>query len=309
MTANQDFGKEEEKMNFIRKRVSAAENIFYVCNYLFLTLCVIVAVFPIVHVIASSFSSSNAIISGKVFLLPVETTLDSYRDIFKDGNVLKSMNNTVIITVIGTALNMIFTIMCAYPISRKRLQGRGFFSGLFVFTMIFGGGLIPNFLLVKSLKIVDTYWALWLPSLISVYNMIILKTSFQNIPDSLEEAAMIDGANDIYILVRIMLPLLGSVLATLSLFSAVGWWNEYYNSMIFLNSTAKLPMTVRLMQMIESANRSSLMNGEGISANEFVTPEGIKAATIVVTMVPILCVYPFLQKYFVKGVMIGSVKG
>ena len=296
-------------MRFIRKRVSIGENIFYACNYLFLFLCVVVAVFPLIHVVATSLSSSNAIASGKVFLTPVELTYNSYHEIFRDGNVLRSLKNTVVITLIGTALNMIFTIMCAYPLSRRRLKGRGFFSGLFVFTMIFGGGLIPGFLLVKSLKLIDTYWALWLPGLISVYNMIILKNCFQNIPDSLEEAAMIDGANDIYILVKIMLPLASSVLATLSLFSAVGWWNEYYNSMIFLNSTAKLPMTVRLMQMIESANRSSLMNGEGISANEFVTPEGIKAATIVVTMVPILCVYPFLQKYFVKGVMIGSVKG
>ena len=296
-------------MRFIRKRVSIGENIFYACNYLFLFLCVVVAVFPLIHVVATSLSSSNAIASGKVFLTPVELTYNSYHEIFRDGNVLRSLKNTVVITLIGTALNMIFTIMCAYPLSRRRLKGRGFFSGLFVFTMIFGGGLIPGFLLVKSLKLIDTYWALWLPGLISVYNMIILKNCFQNIPDSLEEAAMIDGANDIYILVKIMLPLASSVLATLSLFSAVGWWNEYYNSMIFLNSTTKLPATVRLMQMIESANRSSLLNGEGVTANELVTPEGIKAATIVVTMVPILCVYPFLQKYFVKGVMIGSVKG
>lgn len=296
-------------MKFNSNRVTFGEKIFYFCNYLFLFLCVVVSVFPIIYVVATSFSSSNAIASGKVFFLPVEFTLDSYRKIFRDGNVLKSLNNTIVITLIGTALNMIFTIMGAYPLSRKRLKGRGFFSGLFVFTMIFGGGLIPSFLLVKSLKLMNTYWALWLPSLISVYNMIILKTFFQNIPDSLEEAAMIDGANDIYILIRIMLPLAGPVLATLSLFSAVGWWNEYYNSMIYLDTTTKLPMTVRLMQMIESANMSSLMDGEGVTASEHITPEGIKAATIVVTMVPILCVYPFLQKYFVTGVMVGSVKG
>ncbi|MCR4718314.1 MAG: carbohydrate ABC transporter permease, partial [Firmicutes bacterium] len=234
-------------------------------------------------------------------------SLEAYNSIFKDGNVLLSLKNTVVITLFGTAFNMLFTIMCAYPLSRKRLQGRGFFSGIIVFTMIFGGGLIPSFLLVKSLKLINTYWALWLPGLISVYNMIILKTFFQGIPDSLEEAAMIDGANDIYILVRIMLPLSGSVLATLSLFSAVGWWNDYYNSMIYLDTTTKLPMTVRLMQMISNANRTFSMNGEGV--DEYITPEAIKASTIVVTMVPILCVYPFLQKYFVKGVMIGSVKG
>ena len=296
-------------MKFTKNRTGIGERIFYCCNYLFLTLCVIVAVFPLINVIATSFSSSNAIASGKVFLLPVNWTFDSYRQIFKDGNILRSLNNTIVITLMGTALNMIFTIVCAYPLSRKRFQGRGFFSGLFVFTMIFSGGLIPGFLLIKSLRLIDTYWALWLPGLINVYNMIILKTFFQGIPESLEEAAMIDGANDIYVLVRIMLPLCGPVLATLSLFSAVGWWNEYYNAMIFLNSTPKLPMTVRLMQMIENINRNSLMNGEGVTANEMLTPEGIKASTIVVTMVPILCVYPFLQKYFVKGVMIGSVKG
>ena len=296
-------------MKFSRRRMSVSEQIFHSCIYIVLLLCVILAVFPIIYVLATSFSSSNAIASGKVVLLPVDFTLRSYREIFRDGNVLTSLKNTIVITLIGTAFNMIFTIMCAYPLSRKRLKGRAFFSGLYVFTMIFGGGLIPNFLLVKSLHLINTYWALWLPSLISVYNMIILKTYFQNIPESLEEAAMIDGANDVYVLIKIMLPLAGPVLATLSLFSAVGWWNEYYSAMIFIDSTRKLPMTVRLMQMIESASRGSLINGEGVTASEHITPEGIKAATIVVTMVPILCVYPFLQKYFVTGVMIGSVKG
>lgn len=292
------------------RQCSIGEQIFYCINYCFLTLCVVITLFPLVNIVATSLSSSNAIVSGEVFLWPKQLTLEAYRNIIEDGQVFMAMKNTLIITVVGVVFNMAATILCAYPLSRKRLMGRGVFSGIIVFTMLFGGGMIPSFLLVKMLGIMDSYWALWLPQLISVYNMIIMKTFFQSIPDSLEEAAALDGANDFYILVKVFLPLSGSMLATLTLFYAVSWWNEYYNSMIYINSSGKLPMTVKLMQMVQNMNQDMLRGSEGAMQQEqSLVAQSVKSASIVVTILPILCVYPFLQKYFVKGVMIGSVKG
>lgn len=288
---------------------SKAERIFYVVNYIVLTISALAAIFPLIYVVSTSLSGSNAIISGEVFLLPKQITLQSYRSIISDGQIFFALRNTLIVTLFGTAMNMLATILCAYPLAKKRLRGRVVFSRIIVFTMLFGGGLIPNFILYKELHLTDSYWALWLNGLISVYNMIIMKTFFQGIPDSLEEAAMIDGANDIQILYKIMLPLALPSIATLTLFYAVGWWNEYYNTMIFITSTKKYTATVKLMQMIKTMT-NNLLNGENLSETEAsLVPEGIKAASIVVSMAPILCVYPFLQKYFVKGVMVGSVKG
>ncbi len=295
-------------------KISAGERIFHGINYVFFVICAIITLFPLIYVISMSLSSSNAINSGKVFLFPVDVTLASYKNIIEDGQILIAFKNTVIITIVGVILNMCATILCAYPLSRRRLRGRGIISGVIVFTMMFGGGMIPSFLLVKSLGLMDTYGALWLPGLISVYNMIVLKSFFQGIPDSLEEAAQIDGANDIYILVRIILPLSGSVIAALVLFYAVGWWNDYFGSMIYLNSSSLQPMTVKLMQLLQNTTQNMLkgtMSGSAgaLEEQQNIASENIRAASTVVTVLPILCVYPFLQQYFVKGVMIGSVKG
>ena len=302
------------KKNQSNIKVSMGERIFYFLNYVFFIICAAITIFPLLYLLSMSLSSSNAINSGKVFLLPVETTLAAYKNIVEDGQILYAFKNTIVITVAGTVLNMISTILCAYPLSRKRLKGRGIFSGLIVFTMMFSGGMIPNFLLVKSLGLMDTHWALWLPGLISVYNMIVLRSFFQGIPDSLEEAAQVDGANDIYILIRIILPLSGPVLATLVLFYAVGWWNEYFNAMIYLNSSSLQPMQLKLMQLLQNINQELLSNTSGSAGaleqdKQDLVSESVRAASTVITVLPILCVYPFLQKYFVKGVMVGSVKG
>ena len=181
---------------------------------------------------------------------------------------------------------------------------------LMVFTMLFGGGLIPSFIVIKSLNLVDTYGSLWLPGMISVFNLIVMKNFFEAIPESLSEAASIDGADEIFILTRIILPLSLPAIATISLFYAVGWWNDYFNVMIYITDTRKLSLYVKLMQMVNNVNESMLLSGEGaIMQEKSLTAEGIKAAAIVISTVPILCVYPFLQKYFVKGVMVGSLKG
>lgn len=296
------------------KRVTFGEKAFYIINYIFLGICAFLTLFPFINVIATSFSSSRAITSGEVFLWPVEPNIWAYKSLIEDGQLFIAMKNTVIVTIAGTAFNMVATIMAAYPLSKKRLKGRSFFLGLIVFTMLFSGGMIPGFILVRQLNLVDTYWALWLPGLVSTYNMIVMRTFFQGIPDSLEEAAAIDGANDIYILFRIILPLSMPVIATLTLFYAVGNWNAYFAPMLYIISSSKQVLMVKLYQMIDTVSQSllnvaSISGSEGVIQEQTITPEGIRAASIVITVVPIMCVYPFLQKYFVKGVMIGSIKG
>jgi putative aldouronate transport system permease protein len=290
------------------------EKIFIGFNYGFLSLCGFIALFPFIYIITTSISSSRAIISGEVFLWPVETNFDAYKNLLMDGQIFVAMKNTVVLTAIGVILNMSVTILTAYSLSKKRLTGRKAISMAIVFTMMFSGGLIPNFILIKELGIMNRYWSLWLPGLISTYNMLVMKTFFEGIPESLEEAASIDGANDLYILFVIILPLSLPAIATITLFYAVGWWNSYFNAMIYINSSNKMPLMVKLMQMIDSAktvaaSAGSVSGSEGAGIESTIAPEAIKAASIVISTLPILCVYPFLQKYFVKGVMVGSIKG
>lgn len=301
--------KQKGMEQMMSKKISLGEKIFKVCNYIFVTLLTLATLFPLVHVVAMSFSSSRAILSGEVLLWPVEITLDAYRNMIKTGQIFQAMKNTVIVTVVGTFLNMLFSILAAYPLSKPRLVGKKFFTWLIMFTMMFSGGMIPSFILVKMLGMNNSYFALWIPPLISVYNMIILRTFFQGLPESLMEAAAIDGANEVYILLRIVLPLSKAALATVGLFYAVGFWNNYMDAMIYITDSDKFTLMVRLRQMLSNLSNEMLLSGEGASAGQSLTPEAVKAASIVVATLPIMCVYPFLQKYFVKGVTIGSVKG
>ena len=290
-------------------RKTGGEKVFIIANYLFLTLLTLVTLFPLINVLAVSLSSSRAIMSGEVSFLPIEANADAYRNIVKSGVIFNAMKNTVLVTIVGTVLNMLFTVLAAYPLSKKRLVGRKYIMWFIMFTMLFSGGMIPSFILVKTLGLINQYWALWLPPLISVYNMIILRTFFQGIPESLEEAASIDGASAFYILIRIILPLSKPALATVGLFYAVGFWNNYMDALIYITSSQKFTLMVRLLQMITQISQDMTYTGEGAGRAQQLTPEAVKAASIVVAMVPIMCVYPFLQKHFVKGVMIGSVKG
>jgi putative aldouronate transport system permease protein len=221
------------------------------------------------------------------------------------------MGNTVIVTLIGTALNILMTILAAYPLSRKRLYGRGPILMFITFTMIFVSGIIPNFILVKNLGLMDSYLALWLPGLISTYNMFVMKSFMEGLPEEIEESASIDGAGNWRILIQIMMPLCKPIIAALSLFYAVGWWNSYFNVMLYINSSKLQTLMLKLYQMIKQVDESLLNSGAGSegATTVILTPEGIKAASVVIAIMPILCVYPFLQKHFVKGVLIGSVKG
>lgn len=287
---------------------SFGEKIFMAVVYTVITLFSICALYPFVNVLATSFSSSRAVGAGEVVLWPVEPNVDAYKQLLLDGQILASMKNTVLLTVVGTALNLAATTLVAYALSKPRLRGRKYFVGMIVFTMLFSGGMIPNFVLIKSLHLMNTFTGLWLMGLISTYNMIVMKTFFEGIPDGLCEAAAIDGANEPTILFRIVLPVSKPVMATMVLFYAVGWWNNYFNPMLYLSSTDKFPMMVKLKQMLDTAKMIEVSASEGL-AQTYIAPETFKAASIIVATLPIICVYPFLQKYFVKGVMIGSIKG
>ena len=290
-------------------RLNVSEQVGRGINVIILGFIALCCLYPFINITVTSFSSSRAVYAGEVFLLPVEFNLDAYMEVSRDGQIFVAMKNTVLLTVVGTALCMISTILCAYSLSKKRLFGRSAFMGMIVFTMLFSGGMIPSFLLIRSLGLMNTYWALWLGGLQSSYNMIVLRTFFQTIPDSLEEAAQIDGASDPYILVRIVLPLSGAALATITLFYAVGWWNTYFSAMMYISSSTKQTLMVKLRQMLDAVQvlQSEVGMSEGSNMAN-IAQETFKAATILVSMLPIMCVYPFLQKYFTKGVMIGSVK-
>jgi putative aldouronate transport system permease protein len=280
-------------------------------NYLILGVCSLFALFPFWYEIVSSVSSSRAITSGEVFLWPVEFNTEAYKRLFQDGQLFVAMRNTIVVTLVGTALNMILTILAAYPLSRRRLMGRSSLLIFITFTMLFITGVIPNFILIKSLGLIDTYWSLWLPALISTYNMFVMKTFMEGLPEEVEESAAIDGAGDWRILIQIILPLCKPIMAALSLFYAVGWWNSYFSVLLYITKTTMQTLTLKLYQMIQQVDQNLLNNlsgSEGV-AQVTLTPEGIKAAAIVIAVTPILIVYPFLQKHFVKGVLIGSVKG
>ncbi|MDF2835688.1 MAG: transporter permease [Paenibacillus sp.] len=289
------------------KEGSSSQAWFRWLNYIFLALCAYATLFPFINIIATSLSSSRAINAGEVFMWPIEFNIDAYNNLIRDGQLIVAMKNTAIITFVGTALNMLFTIMAAYPLSKARLKGRNVMLMAILFTMLFSGGLIPNFLLVNTLGLVDSYWSLWLPALISAYNMFVMKSFLEGLPEELEESAAIDGASEFTILWRIILPLSKPVIAALTLFYAVGWWNSYMNVLIYIRSTDKLSLMVKLYQMIDLVS-TDLLRGEGV-LQALITPEGIRAAAVVFAIVPILCVYPFLQKHFIKGVLLGSIKG
>ncbi|TBL80277.1 carbohydrate ABC transporter permease [Paenibacillus thalictri] len=295
-------------------RQTLGVRLVYGVVYVLLAVLAMMTLFPFVHVLSTSLSSSRAIMSGEVFLWPKEISFTSFVNLIQDGQLLVAMKNTLIITVVGTALNIAATIIAAYPLSRKRLKGRNVLLMIITFTMLFGGGLIPNYILIKTLGIMNTYWALWLPGLLSTYNFFVMKSFFEGLPTELEESAAIDGANDLFIIWKIILPLSMPIIAALTLFYAVSWWNSYMSVLMYITNSGKMSLMVKLLQMIDTTsqnllNTNATSGGEGASMQTMVTPEGLRAAAIIISVLPILCVYPFLQKYFVKGVLIGSIKG
>jgi putative aldouronate transport system permease protein len=261
--------------------------------------------YPFMHVLSMSFSSSAEALRPGMHWYPHEISLFAWERVLTDDNIWRALGNTVFRTVVGTFLTLLFMSMGAYPLSKKHLPHRNFYMMFIVVTMFFGGGLIPTYLLIKSLGLIDSRWALIIPGLISTYSMLILRNFFMSIPEELEDSAKIDGASELRILFTLVLPLSKPVLATLALWTAVGHWNAWFDALIYLQDQKLYVLQTFLRRLVITAEGDPLLPPK----EEFATPETVKAAVIMFTALPILIVYPFLQKYFVKGVLVGSIKG
>ncbi len=281
--------------------------VFDVANFVFLGAIGIIALLPLLFVLAGSFATESELASRPFFLWPNQITFDSYAYIFSTGAFLRSLIITICVTAGGTAIQLFFTFTMAYPLAKRGLPGRNLLINVVLFAMVFSGGMIPTFLVVKELGLLDTYWSLVLPLAINPFSLIIIKNFFQELPVELEEAAKVDGATEIGVLWRILLPLCKPVLATFALFYAVGIWNDFMSPLLYLTDPEKWPLQMFLRQVTVS---SSLTGSEASTDPTFVPPaQGVKFAVIVVATLPILLFYPFLQKHFAKGMLIGSVKG
>ncbi|MBM7709587.1 carbohydrate ABC transporter permease [Enterococcus lemanii] len=287
-------------------KVSTSEKIVHVFIVLFLTLFTLLCLLPFLNVLGSSFATSAEISTRTFILIPRTFTLNAYRYILSTPTIFKSIGVSLYVTIFGTFISMVLTSFMAYALSRRYLHGRSFFNFLVVFTMLFSGGMIPAFILVKNLGLIDTLWALILPSAVSAYNMIIMRNFFQGIPDSLEESAKMDGCSDWGVFFKIILPLSLPSIATISLFYAVTYWNTYQSAILYINDSNKWPIQVLLRQIVIV---SSGLNADAASVDVVPPAQSIKMAVIVVATIPMLIAYPFVQKYFVKGAMVGSVKG
>lgn len=288
-------------------RDSRSYKIFTVVNIVILLGVMFVTLYPFINIIAQSLSSETAIVSGRVNLLPIGFNVDTYRVVMADRLFWVNYRNTVVYTVVATGISLILTTMYAYAISRTRLRGRGLFIGVAVFTMFFNGGIIPNYILIGSLGLMNSMWAIVIPNAVSIFNLLVMKAFFENMPLELEEAAAIDGLTTYGILLRVVLPLSKAIIATMLLFYAVTHWNSWFQAFLYLSDKELFPVTMYLRNMIAGTSQTSDVAAASADSQTQVS-SNIKAVTMVLTVLPILCVYPFVQRYFVSGVMLGSVK-
>lgn len=285
-----------------------SEVVYVAIVYVVLTAAGILCLFPFLNVLAKSLSANWAIVSGKVGLWPVDFNLKNVGFVIMDAMFQRGLVISVGLTVVGTLAAIAMTAISAYPLSKKQLPGIKFVLLLYIFTMLFNGGLIPNYLLIKNLGLMDNLLSLVLPGLISVFNLLLMKNYYESLPESLEESAKLDGASNLRIVLWIIIPLSAPVFATISLFYAVAFWSDWFHPMLYLNDPSLKPLQLYMRDVVLQASDENLMNLD----NDLllgVSPEGIRNATIIVSTIPILLVYPFLQKYFIKGILIGSVKG
>jgi len=293
-------------------RRSIPEKIFDGCNILLMLLISIAMVYPFYYMLIISLSDNVSVMTHQVNLLPANPTLKAYAAVFRDPLILRGFMNSFIYMIVGTAINMAMTALCAYPLSRADFQGRSVFMKLIVFTMFFNGGMIPLFLLVSKLQLLDSIWAIVLPGAISVFNMILMRSFFEGIPFALTESAYMDGANDLYIFGRIILPLSMPIVVTLILFYAVGQWNAFLGPLLYLTEKAKYPIQLFVRNIViegQTADLGMSMNLNEAAGSSAVSEKSIKYAIILSAALPVMLIYPFIMKYFQKGVMIGSVKG
>lgn len=283
---------------------SRTDRIFQVINYLILVVVMLVCLLPFLNILAKSFSNETSVLAGDISFWPTGFNLKAYNVVFGSYRFWDALFVSIFITVAGTAINTLLTIFASYSLSRTRLKFRRFFTFLYIFTMLFNGGIIPTYLVIRHVGLINSVWSLIIPTLVMPFNMIILRNYFYNVPDSLEESAKMDGALNVRILFSIMIPLAMPAVATIMLFYAVGYWNNYFEALMYINNRKLFPLQIYLRELIlntdtNKMNMSSLMH---------IAQESVRGATIIAATLPILAVYPFLQKYFVKGVMLGSVK-
>lgn len=288
---------------------TTAGRVFDAVNYVILTCAALATTLPFLYVFAASLATDAEIAERAFFLIPKTVSTAAYQYVFSSETIFRSILNSVYVTALGTLINLAFTVTMAYPLSRHDLRGRTLVLNMVLFSMLFSGGMIPTYLLVRALGLLDTYWALILPGAISAFNLILVKNFFQEIPAELEEAGRIDGCTDAGVLWRIVLPLSKPVLATFGLFYAVGHWNNFFSALLYLQDSRKWPLQVMLREIV-MLSQGTIGDITQLDPTFVMPPEqSIKMAVIVVGTVPILLVYPFLQKHFVKGVLIGSIKG
>nr|WP_077619407.1 carbohydrate ABC transporter permease [Bacillus sinesaloumensis] len=296
-------------MSLSKMHNTPAGRVFDVFNFVILGIAGLLMLCPLLYVIAGSFATEAELSRRSFFIFPETFSLEAYRYIFSTNTFVRSILVSVGTTVVGTIVCLFFTLSMAYPLSRKNLMGRSVIMNLIIFSMLFSGGMIPTYLVIKSLGLLDSYWALILPIAINPFNLIIIKTFFQNIPFELEEAAKMDGCTEFGIFWRIMLPLSKPVIATFALFYAVAIWNDFFSALLYLNDSAKWPVQLLLQQIIMLSQ--SAIGDPTSMGGDYVEPpdQSLKLAVVVVATIPILIVYPFLQKHFAKGMLLGSVKG
>ncbi|GAA4832520.1 carbohydrate ABC transporter permease [Paenibacillus vulneris] len=290
---------------------SRADKGIEILIYIILALVTASVLYPLVFVLVASISSPEMVIRGEVWLWPKGLTMVGYERIFQNKEILSGYTNTIAYTLVGTAINLVMTVAAAYPLSRKDFYGRNVFTALILFTMFFSGGMIPTYLLIKKLGMLNTFWALVIPSAVSVWNIVIMRTFFQNsIPNEIQESASIDGCSNMQTLVRIVLPLSAPILAVMVLFYSVGHWNAYFNALIYLTDRAKYPLQLILREILVQGQMQEMVDvSDSTLAKSVMDAEAIKYAAVIVANLPVLLLYPFLQKYFVKGIMVGAIKG
>jgi putative aldouronate transport system permease protein len=297
-----------EKIKSKKVQKSFGDKVIDVIIYVVLGLIALCTVLPFLYVLAGSFATEKELTEKAFFIIPTTISLNAYTYAIRTANILRGLKNSIILTAAGTLMCMLFSLTFAYPLSKKHFRGRNAVMNIVIVTMFFSGGMIPSFLVNRAYGLYDSYWALILPGLISPFNMIIIKKFFQELPVELDEASYMDGANDLQIFAKVALPLSKPVIASISLFYGVGYWNDYFSSMIYLQTAEKFPIQIQLRSIILQSSKiaDTMMDYD---LNGAPPDKAVKMACTVIATVPILCVYPFVQKYFTKGVMVGAVKG
>jgi len=286
------------------------EGLFDIILYVIAAVIMVIVLYPLLFTVSASFSDPSKVLNGQVWLLPKGANIEAYANILKNDKIWSGYGNSILYTVVGTVINIVLTTLAAYPLSRPDLPLRNGIMVLITLTMFFGGGLIPVYLLVRDLGMVDTMWALIVPGAIATYNLIVMRTYFQSsIPWELQEAAHMDGCSNWRLLVSIILPLSKPILAVMVLFYAVGHWNSFFNALIYIRDEAKYPLQLVLREILLISQSAQIDGGSVGLEKQILLAESIKFAVIIVSSLPVLIMYPFVQKHFVKGVMIGSIKG